>query len=84
MWEVLWTDNYGKNFHLFLALAILEDHREVMMKYLRGFDEILKYVNELSGTLDIDSLLCSAEILYLTFQKGELFFFDWWIVVVDG
>ncbi|KAI5474625.1 GTPase activating protein [Pseudohyphozyma bogoriensis] len=67
LWEVLWTNHLGTHFHLFFALAIIEQHRDVIIRYLREFDEILKYVNELSQTLDVDSLLADAEILYYTF-----------------
>ena len=40
LWEVLWTDYGGKHFHLFVALSILEAHRDVMIRYLREFDEV--------------------------------------------
>jgi TBC1 domain family member 15 len=43
LWEVLWTDYYSSNFHLFIALAILERHRTVIMDHLNYFDEVLKY-----------------------------------------
>jgi hypothetical protein len=43
LWEVLWTDWLSSNFHLFIALAILEKHRAVIMEHLEHFDEILKY-----------------------------------------
>lgn len=43
LWEVLWTDYLSSNFHLFIAMAILEKHREVIMDHLKGFDEVLKY-----------------------------------------
>lgn len=43
LWEVLWTDWLSSNFHLFIALAILEKHRTVIMEHLHHFDEILKY-----------------------------------------
>ncbi|EEB88473.1 hypothetical protein MPER_13671, partial [Moniliophthora perniciosa FA553] len=42
LWEVLWTDYYSNNFVLFIALAVLESHRDVIMRYLVEFDEILK------------------------------------------
>ena len=42
LWEVLWTDNLGQQFHIFVALAILDQHQEVIMEHLYGFDEILK------------------------------------------
>ena len=34
LWEVLWTDYYSNDFILFVALAILESHRDVIMRYL--------------------------------------------------
>lgn len=43
LWEVLWTDYLSSNFHLFVALAILEKHRTVIMEHLKHFDEVLKY-----------------------------------------
>jgi hypothetical protein len=42
LWEVLWTDYLGTKFHLFVALSILDQHREVIIEYLKNFDEILK------------------------------------------
>ena len=41
-WEVLWTDRYSVHFVLFVALAVLESHRDVILRYLVEFDEILK------------------------------------------
>ena len=43
LWETLWTDHLSSNFHLFIALAILEKHRDVIMEHLKHFDEVLKY-----------------------------------------
>lgn len=40
LWEILWTDQYGPKFHLFFALAIIEQHRDVIMRYLQEFDEV--------------------------------------------
>lgn len=34
LWEVLWTDYYSNNFILFVALAILESHRDMILRYL--------------------------------------------------
>lgn len=69
LWEGLWTDYYSANFHLFIAAAILEKHREVIMEHLKGFDEVLKYVNELSGTIDLYSTMVRAESLFRKFQR---------------
>ena len=43
LWESLWTDYYSSQFHLFIALAILEKHRDPIMNHLKHFDEVLKY-----------------------------------------
>ncbi|KAK6193079.1 hypothetical protein LQW54_012825 [Pestalotiopsis sp. IQ-011] len=69
LWEVLWTDFLSSGFHLFIALAILEKHRDVIMTHLQHFDEVLKYVNELSNTIDLDSTLIRAEALFRRFQR---------------
>ncbi len=45
LWEVLWTDYYTRGFVLFIALAILESHRDMILRYLVEFDEILKVIN---------------------------------------
>ncbi|KAF8590588.1 RabGAP/TBC [Ramaria rubella] len=69
LWEALWTDYYGSQFVLFVALAVLESHRDVILRYLVEFDEILKYCNELSMTIELDSTLAQAEVLYLSFAQ---------------
>ncbi|KAH0093115.1 RabGAP/TBC, partial [Aureobasidium melanogenum] len=69
LWESLWTDYLSANFHLFIAVAILEKHRDVIMEHLRGFDEVLKYVNELSNTIDLSSTMLRAEALFRRFQR---------------
>ncbi|KAF9005594.1 RabGAP/TBC [Cyathus striatus] len=69
LWEVLWTDYYGGHFVLFVALAILESHRDMILRYLVEFDEILKYCNELSMTIELDTTLSQAEVLFLSFSQ---------------
>ncbi|KAH8833808.1 rab-GTPase-TBC domain-containing protein [Flagelloscypha sp. PMI_526] len=69
LWEVLWTDYYSIDFVLFVALAVLESHRDMIMRYLVEFDEILKYCNELSNTIELDSTLAQAEVLFLSFAQ---------------
>lgn len=43
LWESLWTDYLTSSFHIFVALAILDKHRETIMEHLKHFDEVLKY-----------------------------------------
>lgn len=69
LWESLWTDYCSSQFHLFIAVAILEKHRDVIIEHLRGFDEVLKYVNELSNTIDLQTTLVKAETLFYKFEK---------------
>ncbi|KAI0306391.1 hypothetical protein B0F90DRAFT_1863564 [Multifurca ochricompacta] len=69
LWEVLWTDYYTNGMVLFVALAVLESHRDVILRYLVEFDEILKYCNELSMAIELDTTLAQAEVLYLSFQQ---------------
>lgn len=69
LWEALWTDYLSAEFPLFVALAILEKHRDVIMEHLKQFDEVLKYVNELSNTMDLESTLIRAESLFRKFQR---------------
>ncbi|KAF9371200.1 GTPase activating protein [Podila verticillata] len=64
LWEVLFSDHLSTQFYLFVAMAILDKHRDVMMDHLQGFDEILKYVNDLSMTINLEETLQDAEILY--------------------
>jgi GTPase-activating protein len=51
LWETLWTDYFSSSFHLFIALAILEKHRDVIMDHLKHFDEVLKYSMLIPGIL---------------------------------
>lgn len=53
---------------LFVALAVLQSHRDVIIRYLAEFDEVLKYANDLSGTIDLDTTLAQAEVLFLQFR----------------
>nr|KIR82901.1 rab GTPase activator [Cryptococcus tetragattii IND107] len=48
LWEVLWTRYYSDKFVLFVAMAVLESHRDVIIRYLGEFDEVLKYANDLT------------------------------------
>ena len=69
LWEGLWTDYLSSQFHIFIAMAILEKHREVIIDHLKHFDEVLKYFNELSGTIDLMDTLVRAEKLFRRFES---------------
>eukprot|EP01112_Ceratiomyxa_fruticulosa_P014732 TRINITY_DN4244_c0_g1_i2.p1 TRINITY_DN4244_c0_g1~~TRINITY_DN4244_c0_g1_i2.p1 ORF type:complete len:314 (+),score=40.03 TRINITY_DN4244_c0_g1_i2:212-1153(+) len=67
LWDVLWAKYLTRNFHLFLCIAILEKHKHEMMVMNLSFDGILKYVNNLSGKMELEPLLVEAELLYHRF-----------------
>ncbi|KAI8336183.1 rab-GTPase-TBC domain-containing protein [Chlamydoabsidia padenii] len=69
LWETLWTNYLSNQFHLFVALSILDQHRDFIIDYLKTFDEILKYINDLALTMDIQETLQRAEILFYQFKQ---------------
>jgi hypothetical protein len=69
LWEIMWTDYYSSQFILFFALAILQKHSKIIIQTLKGFDGILRYINDLSGQLDLKDLLTRSELLFLKFKQ---------------
>ncbi|GME80381.1 unnamed protein product [Ambrosiozyma monospora] len=69
LWEVLWTNYRSSQFILFFALAILEKNSKIVINNLKQFDQILRYMNDLSGRLDVNDLLIRAELLFLKFKQ---------------
>lgn len=61
LWTVLFTNYYSPDFQIFIALAILDLHADIMITHLKAFDEVLKYVNELSGRMKVAEILQRAE-----------------------
>lgn len=69
LWEVLWTDYLSSQFVLFMALALLDKHKEVITNHLTAFDEVLKYMNDLSMKIELEDILVRAEILFKRFKR---------------
>lgn len=69
LWEILWTDYYSGQFHLFFALAVLSDNERIIRQNLSRFDEVLKYMNDLSMNMNLNHLLIRAELLFLRFRR---------------
>lgn len=69
LWEILWTDYYSSQFHLFFALAVLSDNERIIRQNLGRFDEVLKYMNDLSMNMNLNHLLIRAELLFLRFNR---------------
>ncbi|KAL6072267.1 RabGAP/TBC domain-containing protein [Balamuthia mandrillaris] len=69
LWEAMWAQQLSPHFHLFVALAILLKHKKVIMKNDMSFDDILKYINNLAGKMDVHQVLHDAEYLVHKFNK---------------
>ncbi|SPO25814.1 related to GYP7 - GTPase-activating protein for Ypt7p [Ustilago trichophora] len=65
-----WT--LSRSFHIFCALALLEQHRDYIIRYLEHFDEILQYFNSLTGEFDVNAVICKAEVLAKSFREVVL------------
>ncbi|KAI8022895.1 TBC1 domain family member 15 [Camellia lanceoleosa] len=63
LWEVLWTHYLSEHLHLYVCVAILKLHRNKIMGEQMDFDNLLKFINELSGNIDLNSILRDAEAL---------------------
>lgn len=69
IWEVIWTDLPCKNFHLLISISILLMKKDDIMSNNYGFSEILKFINDLSGRIDLEKTLQYAEGLYLQLKN---------------
>ncbi|KAH7671938.1 Acyl-CoA N-acyltransferase protein [Dioscorea alata] len=63
LWEVLWTHYLSEHFHLYICVAILKKYRNKIMGEQMDFDTLLKFINELSGKIDLDRIIKDAEAL---------------------
>ncbi|KAI3443863.1 hypothetical protein Pfo_000528 [Paulownia fortunei] len=63
LWEVLWTHYLSEHLHLYVCVAILKRYRNKIMGEQMDFDTLLKFINELSGQIDLDATLREAEAL---------------------
>ncbi|XP_076929727.1 uncharacterized protein LOC143594262 isoform X2 [Bidens hawaiensis] len=63
LWEVLWTHYPSEHLHLYICIAILKRYRAKIMGEQMDFDTLLKFINELSGQIDLDPVIRDAEAL---------------------
>ncbi|GMP45068.1 hypothetical protein CsSME_00013733 [Camellia sinensis var. sinensis] len=71
LWEVLWTHYLSEHLHLYVCVAILKLHPNKIMREQMDFDNLLKFINELSGHIDLDSILRDAEALCICAGENE-------------
>ncbi|KAH1067771.1 hypothetical protein J1N35_032758 [Gossypium stocksii] len=65
LWEVLWTHHLSEHLHLYVCVALLKCYRGKIIGEQMEFDTLLKFINELTGHIDIDVTLRDAEALCL-------------------
>ncbi|CAH9076174.1 unnamed protein product [Cuscuta epithymum] len=63
LWEVLWTHYLSEHLHLYVCAALLKRYRNKIIGEQMDFDTLLKFINELSGHIDLDSAIRDAEAL---------------------
>ncbi|XP_042050877.1 TBC1 domain family member 15-like [Salvia splendens] len=63
IWEVLWTHHLSEHLQLYVCVAILKRYRKKIIGEQMDFDTLLKFINELSSNIDLDSTLREAEAL---------------------
>ncbi|KAH7280100.1 hypothetical protein KP509_37G052400 [Ceratopteris richardii] len=63
LWEVLWTYFITEHFHLYLCVAILKKYKKKIMEEKMDFDCLLKFINGLSGHINLEAALRDAESL---------------------
>ncbi|KAK9812377.1 hypothetical protein WJX73_005909 [Symbiochloris irregularis] len=62
LWEAEWTGHLGPHLHIFLAAAVLLVHRRTIMEDPdMDLDGLLRFCIQLSGRMDLPSLLRHAE-----------------------
>ncbi|KAK1269838.1 hypothetical protein QJS04_geneDACA006420 [Acorus gramineus] len=63
LWEVFWTHYLSEHFHLYVCVAILKRYSRKIIGEQMDFDTLLKFINELSGHIDLDGIIRDAEAL---------------------
>ncbi|KAK4708901.1 hypothetical protein R3W88_029826 [Solanum pinnatisectum] len=72
LWEVLWTHYGSEHLHLYVCVTILKRHRNKIIREGMDFDTLLKFINRLSGHIDLDAILRDAEALCICAgENGE-------------
>ncbi|KAM3321355.1 TBC1 domain family member 15 [Capsicum chacoense] len=72
LWEVLWTHYKSEHLHLYVCVSILKRYRRKIIGEEMDFDTLLKFINELSGHIDLDAILRDAEALCIcASENGE-------------
>ena len=77
MWETIWTSTQvaSGNFNLFVALALVENYRDIILDRNMDFTDIIKFFNEMAEKHSAREILQIARDL--VFQLQELMDVKW-------
>ena len=64
LWERLWTNHLTEHFHLYMCVALLKMYKKKIIDEEMDFDTLLKFINELSGHIDLERAMRDAEALF--------------------
>eukprot|EP00118_Oscarella_pearsei_P011761 m.81528 g.81528 ORF g.81528 m.81528 type:complete len:991 (+) comp36237_c0_seq28:527-3499(+) len=72
VWETLWTADHAcsSQFQLFVALALLETYRDIILDREMGFSELVKFFNEMSEQHRAQDVLKKARQLVLSLHAA--------------
>lgn len=70
LWDTLWANYFvADRYHHFIALAMLEQHKDVIIEASMAWEEIIGYINDQAGQFDVDVVLVRAECYYRLFLQ---------------
>ncbi|KAJ3344254.1 GTPase activating protein [Gonapodya sp. JEL0774] len=72
LWDVILSNHLCVNFHHFIAVAILMEHKSGMMRHLKNVDEVLKYIGDLPGAISLSKTVKIATQKFVQFRDTSL------------
>jgi hypothetical protein len=71
VWETIWAAKYtsSAHFYLFIALALVEAYRDIIIDNNMDFTDIIKFFNEMAEKHNIDDILNSSRDLVQQLQN---------------
>ncbi len=70
LWDVMWAAPStvgGGLFYLYIAAALLELHRDIILQYRLSSDELFSYTNRMAMRNDAELVIAKAELLFKEF-----------------
>eukprot|EP01125_Pyxidicula_operculata_P007960 TRINITY_DN2682_c0_g2_i1.p1 TRINITY_DN2682_c0_g2~~TRINITY_DN2682_c0_g2_i1.p1 ORF type:complete len:553 (-),score=66.76 TRINITY_DN2682_c0_g2_i1:17-1675(-) len=69
LWDSLWTFYLNDRFIIFFALSVILQHRDKIIEENMTFDDLLKFCNSLSMTIDFDYTFNLAVTLFQKYDE---------------